>query len=452
MTYDILKSRLRGTMITVFDPAHAEACDALIWNGRKPARMAKVIVRAADARDVQEAVRYAAANGMTVSARGGGHQFTGIAARADMVIDLGELDTLRIDVAGRSALVGPAVTNTRLASALERHDLGFPAGHCGDVTVSGYLLGGGLGWNSGNWGIACHSVLSVEVVMADGTLLTASAEENPDIFWAVRGAGPSFFGIVTAYTLRLHEAPRAPTSCVRLHSADQAEAVAAWAERAVARAPALLEFAVKIGAGPEGPVIAAVANVFAASEVEAAQVLEEFFRDAPEATLGIVGPMPTPIVALYQMTGESTPKGARYAVDCLWSDGCFEEALLRAVASIAAAPSALSFVLVALRSNARPIPADAAFSRAGRVLTTFYGIWTDEEADAENRDWLGASMHQFSGVATGTYVGESELERSGLALPTLSEAALRRVEELQHRYDPAGLFRIADPMAARSVA
>ncbi|MBE9640752.1 FAD-binding oxidoreductase [Salipiger mangrovisoli] len=451
MTYDILKARLRGTVITVFDPGHAEACDALVWNGRKPVRQAKVIVRAADAGDVQEAVRYAAEHGMTVSARGGGHQFTGIAARADMVIDLAALDSLRIDVADRSALVGPAVTNTRLAAALERHDLGFPVGHCGDVTVSGYLLSGGVGWNSGSWGIACHSILSVEVVMADGTLLTASTGENPDVFWAVRGAGPSFFGIVTAYTLRLHEAPRAPASCVRIHSAAQAEAVADWAERAVARAPATLEFTAKIGAGPQGPVIAAIANVFAASETEARQVLDDLFRDAPEA-LDVIGPMPTPIVALYQMTGDSTPKGARYGVDCLWSDGSFGEALGKAVAAIAAAPSAQSFGLVALRSNALPIPQDAAFSHAGRVFTTFYGIWTDEEEDVVNRDWLRTSVQGCRAFATGRYVGEAELDQGGLALPTLSEAAQHRIEALQQRYDPAGLFNIVRAGADRSAA
>ncbi|MCA0939605.1 FAD-binding oxidoreductase [Salipiger pacificus] len=451
MTYDILKARLRGTVITVFDPDHAAACDALIWNGRKPVRQAKVIVRAADARDVQEAVRYAAEHDITVSARGGGHQFTGIAARAEMVIDLGALDGLRIDVAGRSAVVGPAVTNLRLAAALERHDLGFPVGHCGEVTVSGYLLGGGLGWNSGSWGIACHSVLSVDVVMADGALLTANAEENRDVFWAVRGAGPSFFGIVTAYTLRLHEAPRAPTSCVRLHSAAQVGAVADWAERAVGRAPATLEFTAKIGADPQGPVIAVVANVFAASEAEARAVFDDLFRDAPEA-LEVVGPMPTPIVTLYQMTAESTPTGARYAVDCLWSDGSFGEALDKAVTAMAAAPSAQSFALVALRSNALPISEDTAFSRAGRVFTTFYGIWTDEEEDAVNRDWLHASVQGCSAFATGRYVGEAELHQGGRALPTLSEAARHRIEALQRRYDPTELFRIVRAVADLSVA
>lgn len=452
MTYEILKARIDGTVITRFDPGHASACDALVWNGRKPERRAQVIVRAASVQDVQEAVRYGAANGLSVSARGGGHQFTGIAARADIVVDLGALDRLRIDVAGRRATVGPAVTNQRLAAALDRHGLAFPLGHCGSVTVSGYLLGGGVGWNSGAWGIACFSVGAVDVVMADGRLLTASVNENPDIFWAARGGGPGFFGIVTAFHLDLFEAPRAPVTVVRVYPAARAAEVALWAERAVARAPATVEFTAKVEAGPEGPVIAAIATIFAAQEAEAAAVVAEFGADAPEGALVVAGPMPTPIVALYAETGASTPEGSRYGVDCFWSDSGFGEVLDLAVAGIATAPSPKSFGLVALRTNGRPLPEGAAFSRDGRVFATFYGVWQEAAEDAANLGWLRATTAAAGSLATGTYVGEADLDRPSARLPTLSDAAAARLVALAARHDPDGVFAGRSAGAGRTAA
>ena len=177
MRTETLQARLHGTVITALEPGHAGECDALVWNGRKPTRRAKIIVRAASADDVAEAVRFARENDLCVSPRGGGHQFSGVSTQADMVIDLGALDALKLDPEARTARVEPAVTNARMAAALERHGLAFPLGHCGSVPMSGYLLGGGVGWNSAEWGFACFSVTAVEVVLADGRRVTASVAE-----------------------------------------------------------------------------------------------------------------------------------------------------------------------------------------------------------------------------------------------------------------------------------
>ncbi|MFC4670452.1 FAD-binding oxidoreductase [Seohaeicola nanhaiensis] len=452
MTYDILKSRIRGTVITVFDADHAAACDALIWNGRKPARQARVIVRAADAADVQEAVRYAAANGLGLSARTGGHHFTGIAAKADMVIDLGGLDTLRIDVAAREATIGPAATNTRLASALERHGLAFPVGHCGSVPMGGYLLGGGIGWNSNDWGFACHSVISVDVVLADGRLVTASKDAHQDIFWAVRGAGPAFFGIVTAYRIALREAPRAMTTLVRVYPASRVAEVAAWAEAAVERAPTIVEFTAKVEQSPAGPMIAAIATVFASSEAEAHAILNDFGQDAPENPVAVMGPMPTCFQTLYGITGASAPAGARYGVDCAWSEADIEPVLAQIALAVGRAPSPKSFGLVTLRSNARPLPAISAFSVAGRLFAATYGVWEDEEADQANMTWLRDLSANLELLSTGAYVGEADLDRPGRNLPTLSAAAQRDLETLRARHDPNRLFRRQTAVANRRAA
>jgi FAD/FMN-containing dehydrogenase len=439
MNTDMLIGRIGGTLITALEPRHGAESDALIWNGRKPDRRARIIVRAACAGDVAEAVRFAGANGLTVSPRGGGHQFTGIAAQADMVIDLGALDGLKLDLKARTARVEPAVTNARMAAALERHGLAFPLGHCGSVPMSGYLLGGGVGWNSAEWGFACFSVASVEVVLADGRLVTASAEENADIFWAARGAGPEFFGVVTAYHLRLQEAAKATSTCIRVYPAARVADVATWAEAVMADAPSCVEFTCKVTPAPTGPVIAAIATVFARTDAEACAIHNALGRGAPEA-LQVIGPMPTPMSALYEATEPSMPRGRRYAVDTIWSEARFGEVLGRIVQDMVIAPSGESMALVVLRSNAVATPADAAFSCHGRIFGALYAIWEGEEDDARNIGWLRTAIDGVAPLCIGAYVGEADLDRSDRVLPTLAPEARARLAALRAQHDPRGVF------------
>jgi FAD/FMN-containing dehydrogenase len=440
MTLDILQKRLRGAVITAAEPHLAAKADALIWNSRKPERRASLIVQAACVEDVAEAVRFAAGQGLTVSPRGGGHQFTGVAAQADMIINLAALDGLTLDIEARTARVEPAVTNIRLAAALERHGLAFPLGHCGSVPMSGYLLGGGVGWNSAEWGFACFSVTAVEVVLADGRIVWADATENTDIFWAVRGAGPEFFGIVTAYHLALQQAARAISTAIRVYPAAAVAEVAGWAEAAMARAPACVEFTCKVAPTPDGPVIASMATVFARSDAEACAIHTALAADAPEA-LQVIGPMPTPFGALYEATAPLMPEGRRYAVDTLWSDAHFGEVLEHIVDSMAGVPSPESMTLVVLRSNAVETPTDAAFSCHGRIFGALYAIWQDADDDAANIGWLRASVDAVAPICTGAYVGEADLDRPDRALLTLSPNVQARLAVLHAEHDPMGLFR-----------
>jgi FAD/FMN-containing dehydrogenase len=434
-----LQKRLRGAVISALEPRLASESDALVWNGRKPARRAKLIVRAACAEDVAEAVRFAGANGLTVSPRGGGHQFTGIATQADMVIDLGSLDGLKLDAEARTARVEPAVTNARMAAALERHGLAFPLGHCGSVPMSGYLLGGGVGWNSAEWGFACFSVTAVEVVLANGQLVTASAEHHADIFWAARGAGPEFLGIVTAYHLALQPARKAISTTIRIYPASATAAVADWAETVMAKAPACVEFTTKVTPTPDGPVLASIATVFARTDAEACAIHRALGEGAPEA-LQVIGPMPTPFAALYEATEPSMPQGRRYGVDTVWSDARYGEVLGRIVQGMARAPSEASMALVVLRSNAVATLDTAAFSCHGRVFGAVYAIWTDADGDAANIRWLRATIDDITPLATGAYVGEADLDRPHRVLRTLSLEVSARLAELRAAHDPAGLF------------
>lgn len=441
-----LRLAVRGTVVARGD-AHYETVRAgLLWNGRKPDRFPEIVVKAKDAADVQAAVRFAAAHGRRISVRGGGHHWSGVALQDGIVIDLAEMNALRIDTEAQIAFAQPTVTNGRLAAALAGHGLAFPAGHCASVPLSGYLLGGGLGWNSGAWGIACHNVESVDVVLADGSLVTASASENADIFWAARGAGPAFFGVVTEYRLRLHRLPEAIRTSLWTYRPDRVEEVEDWMSRSMRRVPRNVEFTAVMSSAPpplagrSEKVIAAVATIFADTEEEAQDTLAIIAAGAPDKALDVQLALPTPFEVLYQIIGQFFPEGARFAADTNWTD---DPAMLmkRLAGSVAIAPSPESFALALVLPPFDPdIMPEGAFSRIGPVFSCAYAVWRDAGADRENLDWLRNTSDRLAPVSRGHYVGEADLDRPERSQGSYSDAAFERLEGLRRRFDPAGRF------------
>lgn len=446
MELKALRKSVRGSVTARTDAAYEATRTGLLWNGRKPDRFPEIVVKAKDAADVQAAVRFAAANGMRVSARGRGHHWSTIALQDSIVVDLSEMDALDVDPQARTARAQPTVTNGRLAEALAEHGLAFPTGHCASVPLSGYLLGGGFGWNAGVWGIACHNVESVEVVLADGSLVRASETENAEIFWAARGAGPEFFGIVTEYRLRLHPLPRAIRTSNWTYALEEIDAVERWMSRTMGIVPPNVEFTAMISsappplAGQATKTVTAVATVFADTQGEAEATLALIAARAPEHPLQAQLGMETPFPVLYEVIGQFFPEGRRYAADTNWSAD--PAGLMAAMAdAVEAAPSAESFALgvVLPPPNGEAMP-DAAFSMAGPAFGCIYAAWQDEQQDVENITWLRGASAAIAPISLGHYIGEADLDLPERSRGSFSPTAFERLKRLQRKYDPAGLF------------
>ncbi|MBK1869447.1 FAD-binding oxidoreductase [Aestuariivirga sp. YIM B02566] len=441
-----LRLRIRGDVV-IRDDADYEAVRAgLVWNGRKPDRFPEIIVKAKDAGDVQAAVRFAAAHGKRVCVRGGGHHWSGLAVQDGIVIDLAAMDALVIDPEARTARAEPGMRNGRLTEALAEHGLAFPAGHCASVPLSGYLLGGGFGWNSGAWGVACHNVESVEVVLADGSLVTASVAENTDIFWAARGAGPEFFGVVVAYRLRLHPLPQAIRTSLWTYRPDRGEAVEDWMNRTMRQVPRTVEFTAVMASAPPPlasqaeKTLTAVATIFADTEEEAQETLATIKAGAPEGALDVQLSLPTSFAVLYQIIGQFFPEGRRFAADTNWSD---DPAMLmkRLTEAVEIAPSAESFALAVVLPPLDPdLMPPGAFSMVGPVFSCAYAVWQEASQDDANLAWLRNASDRLAPVSLGHYVGEADLDRAERIRGSFSPAAFERLRELRRRFDPAGRF------------
>jgi FAD/FMN-containing dehydrogenase len=196
-----LAANLHGSVLRPGEPAYEVA--RRIFNGmidRRP----RLIVQALGAGDVMQAVRFARENDLRVAVRGGGHNVAGHALCEDqMLIDLSRLRSVRVDPHRRVADADPGCSYTDFDLECQAHGLATTGGTVASTGIAGLTLGGGLGFLMGSYGLACDNVLSVDIVLADGRFVKASADENSDLYWAVRGGGGNF-GVVTSFEFQLH--------------------------------------------------------------------------------------------------------------------------------------------------------------------------------------------------------------------------------------------------------
>ena len=428
------------------EPGYGEARDALSWNRRlADARSPAAIVAVRSANEAAAAVRLARDNGLQVSPRGGGHSYQAAALRDDcLLLDLAQLGG--IEVNRRTACVGAGVRGGVLLETLEPYGLAFPIGHCADVALSGYVLSGGFGWNSGNWGPASANVEAIEMVLADGRIVVATPGEHPDLFWAARGAGAGFFAVVTAYRLRLHDLPAAAHSLTAAWRVESAPALADWLTQATRAAPQGVEIAVLVGPQHETgePAVALHASASGATAAEAREKVAAFA--SPPAEAEAIGHPRHEDLCFAELTRISAmPDGKRVAADHLWSEAPVGE-LLMAVRHLAAVPDKASTInIFALGGDGRvALPPDehgSALSLGGGTGVGIYALWDDPADDARHVEWVRAVDAALTPCRTGRYVGEADLtagpERRA---ECFTPAALERLEALRREYDPDGLF------------
>src|SRR6476469_1754128 len=207
-TVQELRESIGGDVFVASDEGYEEA--SKVWNGahdRHPA----LIVRCAGAADVATAVGFARSNDLPIAVRGGGHSVAGFSTVDDgIVIDLSQMSGVRVDVDARRAVVGGGAVWADVDHETQAHGLATTGGLVSSTGVAGFTLGGGIGWLMRKHGLACDNLRSVEIVTADGQILTASPSENEELFWGLHGGGGNF-GVVTSLEFDLH--PVGPTVC-----------------------------------------------------------------------------------------------------------------------------------------------------------------------------------------------------------------------------------------------
>jgi FAD/FMN-containing dehydrogenase len=251
-----LRRAVRGPVRT---PSNSSG---LLYNERYDGIRPLAVLRAADASDVQAAVRWAARNSVPITARSGGHGYAGYAsAGGGLVVDLRRLDGIAVARGSRRATVGPGAQLIDVYQRLARAGATIPAGSCPSVGIGGHALGGGMGLAGRRFGLTCDNVTALRIVTADGRLLRCDADTNPDLYWACRGGGGGNFGIVTSFQLRPHAVRNASWFFLSWPWASAAEALAAWQALAPDTTGRLTSI-FSLGTGASGPVVTALGQYF----------------------------------------------------------------------------------------------------------------------------------------------------------------------------------------------
>jgi FAD/FMN-containing dehydrogenase len=245
-----LAQSLRGELITPGAPGYDDA--RAIWNAAHD-RYPALIVRCAGVADVMRAVEFARSEELLVSVRGGSHSIPGFSTNdGGIVIDLSPMDAVRVDPQRRTATVQTGATWSQFDHETQAFGLATTGGLVSSTGVAGFTLGGGVGWLMRKHGLAADNLLSADVVTADGQLVHASEDENPELFWGLRGGGGNF-GIATSLEYQLHRVGPTVTAGVVFYPGDRAKEILRFYRDFVEEAPDELTTLVNLLTAPPAP-------------------------------------------------------------------------------------------------------------------------------------------------------------------------------------------------------
>jgi FAD/FMN-containing dehydrogenase len=404
---------------------------------RRPA----AIVRPQTTVDVQAAVRWAANAGMPIAVRGGGHSVAGhCVADGGLVIDLRLMREVTVDPVARRARVGGGALWEDVDRVTMAHDLALPGGTFGDTGVGGLTLGGGIGYILGSAGLTCDNLLAAEVVTADGSVVAAGPDGDPELLWALRGGGGNF-GVVTSFKFGLH--PVGPLFAGKLDVplAAAREALRASAAIALVAPPRLMLAATGPAIAESGSRMLGLIVSFQGSAEEADPLLRPL-RALPLARDGLAT---MSYLELQAMSGQ-LPFGLRH----YWK-GHFlrdlDEAAIEAVVGAMESAVGSDFVLMeAITGRAREEPVGgAAFGqREARWNVSALAIWEDPAQDAAHIEWARRAAEDvgrssLTGAGYANYAPPDESSDRVRAM--FGSERLERLSRVKRRYDPDNLFR-----------
>jgi FAD/FMN-containing dehydrogenase len=443
---DALSSRISGGLLGRGDKGYDDA--RKVWNATVDHRPA-LIARCLNDADVQAAVRFAAAERMRLSVRGGGHHIAGNAVvEGGLMIDLSGWRTVAVDAAQRTARVAPGALLADFDREAQAHGLATPLGINSTTGVAGLTLGGGFGWLSRKYGMSIDNLESAEVVTAAGEVLHASATEHPDLFWALRG-GSGNFGVVTRFEFRLH--PVGPNLLAGLIVFPIAEAkrVLQQYREFMDQAPDELSVWVVLRKAPplpflpesvHGQEVIVLALLYTGDPAQGKTLVEPLYRfGTPAGTHVDV----MPYVAWQKAFDPLLTPGARnYWKSHNFSelkDGLFD-AVIDYIAKLPSPQCEIFFGAIG-GATTEPAPEAAAYAhRDARFVMNVHGRWDDPADDARcmgwARDFFKASAPFASGGVYVNFLTDDESDRVKAAYGQNYD----RLAQIKRQYDPANLF------------
>jgi FAD/FMN-containing dehydrogenase len=436
-----LSSRFSGDLVRPGDPGYDGA--RALFNAmidRRPA----LIARVRSARDVSEAIRFATANDLPLAVRGGGHSVGGFSMIDDaVVVDCSLMREVQVDPDARTIVAGPGCRWSDVDAAAGAHGLATPGGTISSTGIAGFTLGGGLGFLSKMYGMACDNLVDAEVVLASGDIVRANERENPDLFWAIRGGGGNF-GVVTSFTFRAHPVTDVTFGAFLWPAADAVEVLRLYRDHIPTTPPEVLALSAFVSAPPlpfvppefVGSDAVLVGVVYIGTPDAAEPWLKPFAERSPAAS----AVLPVPYTVMQHLLDETAPEGVRNYWRSAYMDTPPDEAL-EIIAG--AAPDKGSPMSMVQLINVGPAPeVDNAFpNREQPFLYHLISIWEDPAEDERHIAWNRALSQKLAPYSSDSsylnFIGDEGTDRVRRAFGPKYD----RLVEVKRRYDQGNVFR-----------
>jgi FAD/FMN-containing dehydrogenase len=442
-----LRMQLRGEALTPDDPGYANVRPP--FGAMYPDRPA-LVVECAGTADVVDAVNFARENAIEVTVRGGGHSVAGLSSTVGgMVIDLAPMNGVLVDRDAKLAHVQGGALWADVDREAQMYGLATPGGVVSDTGVAGLTLGGGYGWLRRTYGLSCDNVVEYEIVTADGEVRIASSDENPDLYWALRGGGGNF-GIVTRFTFRLHPVGPIVAFAGVFYPSEDAETVLSGFREYADQAPDSVNCMAVAITMPEDPHLPPPVHNQKCLVVAAVHVGD------PEEGMGAIQPLRelgTPLADISQPMPFRIVQSAfdaffpRGEVRTYWkstsaselSDGLLDTIATRAQTR----PAPLATVVVWLTGGQvnRVAADETAFSeRSAKYLFSVEGSWHDPSEDEKVISWVRETWSALAEFGTGTtYINFAEDDSESVVGDAFG-AKLKRLAKIKATYDPQNFF------------
>ena len=445
---DELRRSFTGDVITPDAPGYDEA--RRVWNAvfdRRPA----LVVRPTSVADVQAAVRFGRERDLEIAVRGGGHSALGHSTSdGGLVIDLGRMNEVSVDAARRLARTGGGALLGQLDIAGEEHGLVCPVGVVGHTGVAGLTLGGGIGRLQRRFGLTIDSLRAVELVTADGRVVRATADEEPELFWGLRGAGANF-GVATSLELELHPFSGTLHRGVHIHPASDIHELwlifRDWAAAAPDTIAAIFTVALAEPAADYPDSVAGRPIVVISYNHSGAG--EDIERDIAPLLKGPKPAMATPTSERYVDVQRSSDLSLAWGSRTFILGGniadCSSSVLDAFVAHVEHVPGESSISITALGGAIGRV-ADDAMAYSGR--TSPFDVapdtsWSDPALDDANAEWTRQAMAIVEpDLLPGRYINELSDAGPEVTLASYGEAKLERLRALKRAWDPTNVFRL----------
>ena len=437
---EALRSGIRGEAIL----RDAKGYDAArrVWNGNID-KYPALIVRCAGPADVRCAVNFARNHELLVSLRSGGHSAPGYGTNdGGLVIDMSPMKGIRIDPGNRTAQVQSGALWREFDHEAQAHGLATTGGVVSNTGVAGLTLGGGLGWLMGTHGASVDNLLSADVVTADGTFRHASAHENPDLFWALRGGGGNF-GAVTSLEFKLHPITETLSGLV-IYPLDQAREVLRFYREFCLMLPDEAAAFAALLTSPDGVPVVALALGYNGAVADGGKVL------APARAFGspaadLVGPMPY-AVRQTLLDQPNAVHGLHRYWRSAFMDSISDRFIDTAVEAAANFTSPLSFLAFFYVHGAiTRVPTDATAFSARRVQWDFdaVGQWSDAAESSSHIAWVKSLWQRLEpDLLNSVYINHVAEDDRPEFIRASYGSNYSRLREVKSEYDPMNLFRV----------